>query len=112
MPSSPDAPPLLRWGLVVLGSTMPLDDELRQELLLLAIRAYLDDEDRVDFDWDGAAGCLRTEGDAALLGSFIGQRFVADIETEEFTARVEFLVTEAQLAWASQHDRALSETVH
>jgi hypothetical protein len=104
--------PLMRWGFVVLGSTIPLDDALRRELLTLAIRSYLDDVTRVEFDWQGAAGCLRTDGDAALLGSFIGQRFIAEIDTEERSGKVEFLVTEAQLRWATEHDRAGADVVN
>ena len=94
--------PLARWGFVVLGSNLPLDDDLRQELLVMAIKAYMDDTPRVDFDWENASGRLTTDGDAAMLGAFVGQKFVAEIEIADSRGRVEFLVTEAQLRWASQ----------
>jgi len=103
---------LLRWGFVVLGTNLSLDDELRRELLVLAIRAYLDDLPRVDFDWETASGCVTTDGDAAVLGSFIGQRFVAEVETADRTGKVEFLVTEAQLKLAAEARDAEEALVH
>jgi hypothetical protein len=94
--------PLIRWGFVVLGSDMSLSETLRNDLLTMAIQAYLDDQTAVDFDWEGAVGRLTTQGDAVSLESFVGQSFVAEIETEEGTGKVNFLVTEAQLRMAAE----------
>ncbi len=104
--------PLIRWGFVVLGSDIPLSEELRNDLLVLAIRAYLDDTPSVDFDWDGACGRLTTRGEATALESFVGQKFVAEMETEGGKARVRFLVTEAQLKLATEANDASQEWVN
>ncbi len=100
--SSVPAFPLARWGFVVLGTNLSLDDGLRNDLLMLACRTYLDDQSSVDIDWEGMSGRLYAKGEAAQLGSFVGQRFVAEVDTEGGKGNVDFLVTEAQLQWAAQ----------
>ena len=104
--------PLIRWGFVVLGSDIPLSEDLRNDLLMLAIRAYLDDTPSVDFDWDGACGRLTTRGEATALESFVGQKFVAILESEGGKAKVRFLVTEAQLRLASEAHDASQEWIN
>ena len=104
--------PLIRWGFVVLGSDLPLSDDLRNDLLVLAIRAYLDDTPAVDFDWERATGRLTTRGEATALESFVGQKFVAEMETEGGKAKVRFLVTEAQLQLAADARDASPEWVN
>ena len=104
--SSPPAYPLARWGFVVLGTNLKLDDGLRNDLLMLACRTYLDDETSVDIDWEGMSGKLYARGEAAQLGTFVGQRFVAEVDSDEGRGKVDFLVTEAQLNWAAQAQEA------
>ena len=94
--------PLLRWGFVVLSANTRLDEKMRHDLLVLAIQAFLDDETMVDFDWEEATGRLTAQGEPAMLGSFVGQTFRAEIESTEGPGRVDFLVTEAQLKLAAQ----------
>jgi len=97
---------------VVLGSNLPLSETLRNDLLVMAIQAYLDDQTAVDFDWEGASGRLTTHGEAVSLESFVGQRFVVEIESEEGTGKVNFLVTEAQLRMAAEARDASPEWVN
>jgi len=104
--------PLIRWGFVVLGSNIPLGESLRHDLLVLAVQAYFDDDKAVDFDWEGAAGRLTATGEAVALESFVGQRFSAEIETEETSGKVSFLVTEAQLRAAAEARDANPEWVN
>ena len=104
--------PFIRWGFVVLGSNIPLGETLRNDLLLMAVQAYFDDSKAVDFDWEGAAGRLTTSGEAVALESFVGQSFTAEIETEESTGKVSFLVTEAQLHAAVEARDANPEWVN
>lgn len=110
--SSDPAYPLARWGFVVLGTNLPLNESLRHDLLMLACRTYLDDETSVDIDWEGMSGRLTARDQAAQLGTFIGQRFVAEVDTEDGTGKVDFLVTEAQLQWAVQARDARQELLN
>ncbi len=111
MSSSPTYP-LVRWGFVVLGTNLKLTDELRNDLLMLACRTYLDDEASVDIDWTGMSGKLYAKGEAAQLGTFVGQRFVAEVDSDEGQGKVDFLVTEAQLNWATQVQEAQDELLN
>lgn len=110
--SSTPATPLVRWGLVVLGTNLPLTDELRNDLLMLACRTYLDDQTSVEIDWEGMSGRLYAKGEAAQLGTFVGQRFVAEVDSEDGKGKVDFLVTEAQLNWAAQAKEAQDELMN
>jgi hypothetical protein len=110
--SSDPTYPLARWGFVVLGTNLPLTDDLRKDLLTLACRTYLDDETSVDIDWEGMSGRLTARDEAAQLGTFIGQRFVAEVDTDDGRGKVDFLVTEAQLQWAAQTRDAQQELLN
>ncbi len=110
--SSDPAYPLARWGFVVLGTNLNLDDDLRKDLLVLACRTYLDDDTSVDIDWEGMSGRLTARGEAAQLGTFIGQRFVAEVDTDDGKGKVDFLVTEGQLQWAAEARQAHEELLN
>lgn len=92
------ASPLLRWGLVFLACPLPLDESQKRALALLAAQAFFEDLGSIPFDWDGLRGELRATGQAAALGSFVGQAFTADVHRPDgSSATLRFLVTEAQL---------------
>ena len=88
----------MRWGLVFLASPLPMDDAQREDLVRLAARAWFEDLHEVAFDWPGLRGTVRAAGEAAILGSFVGQRFDAEVHTHQGeSAILRFLVAEALL---------------
>jgi hypothetical protein len=87
----------LRWGFVFLQCPVRLQDEEREELLRLAVQAYMDDAAKVDFDLPFFSGSVRCVSDTVALGSFIGQRFSAEVHVPHGSGNVEFLVAEARL---------------
>lgn len=95
------APPVpflpLRWGLVFVHCPLPLTEKQRHGLAELAIKAYMEDLPKVDFEWEECRGSVEVGSEAVALGSFYGQLFLADVHVPARSARVEFLITEAQL---------------
>ena len=90
--------PMMRWGLIFLACPLPLTDKQKNDLALLAARAYFEDESTIGFDWGEVRGEVRATSEAMALGAFYGQRFEAMVyRPESKVAKVEFLVTEAQL---------------
>ena len=75
-------------------------------LVRLAAAAYFDDLPEVDFDWPAFKGSVRATSDTVALGSFIGQRFEADVHLPDGSATLKFLVTEAQLQMAWNQEAA------
>lgn len=87
----------IRWGFVFLSAPLQLEEEQRLDLVRLAAAAWFQDQQEVHFDWGELRGTLRPTSDTMLIGSFCGQRFTAEIFMLEKSAKVEFLVAEAQL---------------
>lgn len=96
----------IRWGLVFLHCPLPIEEEQKQALVRLAAAAYFDDKEEVDFDWPAFKGSVRATSDTVALGSFIGQRFEAEVHLPDGHATLKFLVTEAQLQQAWGQDIA------
>lgn len=93
--------PLVRWGFVFLACPLPLSEEQKQALVQLAARAWFEERSPLAFDWPACSGELRATSDAVPLGSFVGQRFEAEVHLPTGSGRVAFLVTEAQLRAAA-----------
>lgn len=91
----------IRWGLVFLSCPLPLDEEQRAELARLAARAYFQDLAEIAVELEGCRGTVRPSSDTVLLGSFYGQRFVADLHLPTQQGQVQFLIAEAQLRAAA-----------
>ncbi len=87
----------LRWGFVFLHCPLKLSEEQRLGLVALAIRAYMDDLPRIDFDWEYCQGWVEVASEAVGIGNFYGQRFTAEVNLPEGSGSLEFLVTEAQM---------------
>ena len=96
----------LRWGFVFLYCPIKLTDDQRLGLVRLAVHAYMEDLQKVDFEWDYCHGEVQVTSEAMALGAFYGQRFTADVFVPEGNATVEFLVTEAQLRAVQQQAMA------
>ena len=90
-------PPLMRWGLVFLQCPIDLAEEDRKRLVMLAAKAYFDDEGRVPFEWEHLRGEVRATSEAVAMGTFTGQPFEAEVHRPEGSATLKFLVTEKQL---------------
>ena len=90
----------LRWGLVFLQCPLPIEDEQKMALIRLAATAYFEDLPEVEFNWPAFKGSVRATSDTVALGSFVGQRFEADVHFPDGQATLKFLVTEAQLQMA------------
>jgi len=95
----------LRWGFVFVRCPVTLSEKQRDDLVGLAIRAYMEDLPKVDFDWEECRGTVEVGSDAVSIGSFYGQLFSADVHVPSKSGRVEFLVTEAQMK-AVRHEMA------
>jgi hypothetical protein len=76
---------------------MTLAEEQKLDLVRLAARAWFEDLREMAFDWPGCSGVLRVASDTVALGSFVGQRFDADLHQESGSGKVQFLVAEGQL---------------
>ena len=92
---------LLRWGLVFLHCPIPIEEEQKLALVRLAAKAWFTDQKQLPFSMPMFEGELRATSETVALGSFIGQRFEADVHLPEGSTTVRFLVTEPQLqhAW-------------
>ncbi len=88
---------MLRWGFVFLSCPVPLSEEQKSGLVVLAAQVYFGDLGMLDFDWETCRGELRAVSEAVAIGSFYGQHFVADLHLPTGATQVRFLVTEAQL---------------
>lgn len=86
-----------RWGFIFLHCPLPLSEDQRLELVRLAARAYFQDLPEIGIDLGDLKGTVRPRSDAVLLGSFYGQRFIADVHLPDRSGEVSFLVTEAAL---------------
>lgn len=91
----------MRWGLVFLHCPIPMEEEHKQLLVQHAAQAYFDDEAEVAIDLPAFKGTVRATSDTVALGTFVGQRFEAEIHLPDGKATLRFLVTESQLqlAW-------------
>lgn len=90
-------PPLMRWGLVFLHCPIDLDEDHRRRLVMLAARAYFEDEGCVAFEWEDLRGEVRATADAVAVGSITGQPFEAEVHRPSGSVTLKFLVTEPQL---------------
>lgn len=84
----------MRWGFVFLACPLKLTDEQRDGLVRLAATAWFTDQPEIPFDWEGCEGVVRVASEVTNLGTFTGQRFVADVNLPETSGKVQFLVAE------------------
>ena len=87
----------VRWGFVFLACPLPLTEEQRLELVKLAAQAWFDDLPEIRFDWEGCEGVVRPAADVVSLGTFTGQRFLAEVNLKDRSGKLDFLVAEAHL---------------
>jgi xanthine dehydrogenase molybdopterin-binding subunit B len=87
----------VRWGFVFVACPVKLTEEQRMSLVRLAAHAWFTDQDEVRFDWEGCEGVVRVASDTMSLGTFVGQRFTAEVNLAEESGKVEFLVAEHHL---------------
>ena len=87
----------VRWGFVFLACPLKLTDEQRDGLVRLAATAWFTDQPEIAFDWKGCEGVVRVASDVTNLGTFTGQRFVAEVNLPDASGRVQFLVAEYHL---------------
>ncbi|MCB9792784.1 MAG: hypothetical protein H6741_08635 [Alphaproteobacteria bacterium] len=90
--------PALRWGFIFISCPLPLSEAQREDLVRCAALAYFEDLPELTFDWGECRGTVRPSSDTVTLGGFYGQRFTAEVHLPERQGKVEFLVTEKQLA--------------
>ena len=86
--------PLNRWGITFLVADSRLGNLEKDYLLVKATTMYLRNENDKEVKTDSIEGKLFTKGDYCSLGSFDGQRFDAELETEHGRVNVRFLVSE------------------
>ena len=87
----------LRWGFVFLACPIQLTEAQQEQLVRLAVRAWFEDATELLFTEEEFRGAVRPSSDTVLLGSFVGQRFTAEVHLPERSGKVEFLVAESQL---------------
>ena len=87
----------MRWGFVFLACPLKLTEEQRQDLVRLAATAWFTDQAELRFDWTGCEGVLRVASDVECLGTFTGQKFVAEVNLPDASGQVQFLVAEHHL---------------
>ena len=83
-----------RWGIAFLVADARLTDDDRLHLLVSAISMYLNKEEERKLCTINLEGILYNTGKRALLGSFAGQRFEAELETNAEKSYPRFLITE------------------
>ena len=87
----------MRWGFVCVACPLPLSETQREDLVRLAATAWFEDRAEVRFDWEGCEGVVRVASDVVGLGTFVGQRFTAEVNLPSQGGTVEFLVAESVL---------------
>ena len=92
----------MRWGFVFIACPVKLSEEQRTALVRLAAHAWFTDQAEVRFDWEGCEGVVRVASDTMSLGTFVGQRFTAEVNLAGESGRVEFLVAEHHLREAAE----------
>ena len=85
---------LHRWGITFLVADSRLGEVEKDYLLIKATTMYLRDEKNRAILTDTIDGKLSTQGNYWSLGSFAGQRFDAQLDTEQGRVNVRFLVSE------------------
>lgn len=83
-----------RWGFTFLVSDSRVSEIDRNYLLREATVMYLCNESEQVLKTDTLEGRLTTQGKYDVLGSFSGQRFDAEVETNTGKAYLKFLVDE------------------
>ncbi len=84
----------MRWGFVFLACPLKLSEEQRTSLVRLAATAWFTDQSEIPFDWEGCEGVVRVASDVTSLGTFTGQKFVAEVNLPGSSGMVQFLVAE------------------
>lgn len=92
----------IRWGFVFLSCPLPLEEEQKLALVRLAARAWFEDATELHLNEGELRATVRPTSDTVLLGTFVGQRFRAEVHLPERTGKVEFLVAEAALRAGGQ----------
>lgn len=88
----------LRWGFVFVACPVSLTEAQRVALVKGAARAWFEDLPEALVDEEELRAWVKPASEAAVFGSFAGQRFTAEVHTTEGRkGNVEFLVAEAML---------------
>ena len=82
------------WGYTVLETATSISDEDRKYIMSHAASMYVEKTDTKKIGTANLEGIIKTNGDIAFLGSFSGQVYEADIETEKSREKLRFLVSE------------------
>lgn len=86
---------MLNWELVcIMGSGMPLTELARDVILMEAVRMIRDHRRRGRIKSDDIEGRLATEFEDGILGSFVGKKFNAEVETDFGKSKATFLIDE------------------
>ena len=83
-----------RWGYTFLqtDSRVPLEDRIN--LIKQSTVMYLRNENERELQIDTYEGLLSTEGKHEIIGNYGGQRFDAELQTNEGKAHLKFIVSE------------------
>jgi hypothetical protein len=84
----------LRWGYVFLSAALYVSGEDVEALMREAVEMFLNGEKAREVDGNNFEGTLSTQNKYELIGSIGGQRFDADLETENGKDKASFLVSE------------------
>jgi len=83
-----------RWVYAFLQGDSRLSAEDRFGLLTRASVMYFRNETELKVETDTFSGVISTKGDYGLIGSFGGQRFDAELETNDGKVNLKFLISE------------------
>ena len=84
----------MQWGWVYLVSDTRLSEEERKSLMIEAIRMYQTGKERKKVRGERYEGVISTSGRHELIGTFDGQHFDAELDTDHGKSKLSFLVAE------------------
>ncbi|MBI2125242.1 hypothetical protein HYV87_01615 [Candidatus Woesearchaeota archaeon] len=97
-----------RWGVTFCSTYGAIPEEVQYELLREATKMYLRDEQQKDIKTDSVEGRISTEGKYQTIGAYGGQRFDAEVDVDDITAKLSFLVCELSGKRISKSSRSLN----
>jgi len=83
-----------RWGITFCSTYGAVPEEVKYDLIDQATEMYLRNEQSRKLKTDQLEGRLKTEGKYQVLGVFGGQRFDVEVDVDDITAKLSFLVCE------------------